>query len=468
MQKANAVMTAMSTPRPKAGFDLDRLKSKRSRRRKLGVAAIALDLIAITTAYAVASLAYFDEIAIEMIGRILFSVLPIFLLFNLNNKAYSIGVLADKFRSAWRSTSGLVWASLLMFLIFFFLKISEEFSRILLGLGTLLAIGLISLSRTFVAQLVERSIGSDPFAYVCIYDGVEPTDASGLGAIRAKEVGLEPTPNDPVMLDRLGHLTLGLDGIVVHCPPERRERWAFMLNSLDVATEIVIPELTSLKPLAIKFRSGEASLVLGSGQLSLSQRLLKRSFDLVFTVALMPLLAPLLLIIALAVKLQSPGPVLFKQDRISRGNRKFKILKFRSMRIDVQDDAGDILTQLDDSRITALGGLLRKTSLDELPQFLNVLRGEMSIVGPRPHVLSAKAGGTLYWEVDEAYWHRHVVKPGITGLAQVRGHRGNTFKEKHLKDRLDADLEYVSKWSLANDLKIILRTLGVAMHRNAF
>lgn len=472
-----AVIEAMSPPRPDTGIptpgvagtiELDRLKSRRTIRRKMGIIAIALDLIAIVTAYTVASLSYFNVITVEMNVRILLSAIPIFLLLNLNNQAYSIGVLADRFRSAWRGSSGLVWASLLMFLIFFFLKISEEFSRILLGLGTLFAVGLISLARVFVAQYAERSIGRNPFAFVSIYDGVEPTDASGLGVIRAEDIGLEPTPNDPVMLDRLGRLTVGLDGIVVHCPPERRERWAFMLKSVDVAAEIVIPELTALKPLAIRSRSGAASLVLGSGQLSLSQRLLKRGFDLFVTFALLPLLAPLLLFVALAVKLGSPGPVLFTQDRIGRGNRKFKILKFRTMRMDMQDDLAQKSTERRDPRVTRVGDFLRRTSLDELPQFLNVLVGDMSIVGPRPHAEKTAIGSTLLWEIDAAYWHRHVVKPGITGLAQVRGHRGSLFEPEQLRDRLNADLEYVANWSLVNDIKIILQTANVLVHRNAF
>src|SRR3546814_4395680 len=111
---------------------------------------------------------------------------------------------------------------------------------------------------------------------------------------------------------------------------------------------------------------------------------------------------------------------------------------------------------------------LRRTSLDELPQFLNVLSGEMGLVGPRPHAESTTAGSAMFGEVDSSYWHRHVVKPGITGLAQVRGHRGSIFEEQQLRDRLNADLEYVANWSILSDVTIILRTAGVLIHKNAF
>jgi len=134
----------------------------------------------------------------------------------------------------------------------------------------------------------------------------------------------------------------------------------------------------------------------------------------------------------------------------------------------MQDDEAKKTTSRSDPRVTRVGNFLRRTSLDELPQFINVLVGDMSIVGPRPHAERTAVGSTMLWEIDGAYWHRHVVKPGITGLAQVRGHRGSLLEERQLTERLNADLEYVSNWSMANDLIIILRTASVLVHRNAF
>lgn len=447
---------------------LESLRAKRARRHRVSMAAVLLDVIAIATAYIVASLAYLSMFDAELIIRTLAALIPVYFLFGLAVQSYPANIISDGYKSAWRAGTALVWASLLMFLIFFFLKISEDFSRAVLGLGTFLSVCLIGICRMNVARLARRTLGPKPFARLCLYDSVPMPEEGTAGSLSIADVGLEPRPDSPAMLDLLGRLAFGLDGVVVHCKPEKRENWAFMLKSLDVRTEIVVPELAILNPLAIEERQGKTSLVLGSGQLSSSQRTLKRAFDLAVTISLMPVLGPLLALIALLVKLDSPGPALFKQDRIGLGNRKFKILKFRTMRVEMQDAEAKMLTQRDDPRVTRLGGVLRKASLDELPQFLNVLMGHMSVVGPRPHAEAAMAGGALYWEVDRAYWHRHVVKPGITGLAQIRGHRGNTVVEKQLQDRLNADLEYVSNWSLANDFLIIMRTLGVLVHKNAF
>lgn len=447
---------------------LAQMKRKRSLRIRYSLLTVLLDIVSITTAYAVASLIYLNLLDLDQLGRILVSLAPISLFFNLNNNAYSAAVMLDRMRSAWAGTSGLIWASLLMFLIFFFLKISEDFSRVLLGLGTILAVVLVAFSRMAVADSLARVVGASPFADLCILDGLEPPYPERGDAVDANEIGLEPTVDDPAMLDLLGRLALGLDSIVIYCREERRAKWAFMLKSLDVHAELVTPEITKLQPLGIQQRFGDVSLVLGSGRLTWSQRVLKRAFDIAASLFVLFVLGPLFLLIAIAIKLDSKGPVLFKQDRIGLGNRKFRIFKFRTMRADMLDHSAHQSTQRSDPRVTRFGDFLRRTSLDELPQFVNVLIGDMSIVGPRPHAEQTAVGSALLWEIDTAYWHRHVVKPGITGLAQVRGLRGSLFEEGQLKERLNADLEYVASWSLANDLKIILRTVSVLAHRNAY
>lgn len=420
------------------------------------------------TAFVVASLLYLNEINFDQIGRALLALAPIVLVTNLNNRAYAIDVIAETLRSVSRGIVGMIAASLILFLVLFFLKISDEFSRAVFALGILVAIGLASFARVAAAGLVDRTFDRSPFAYLCIFDGVEPGEMAGVLALRASDINIEPRHDDPGMLDRLGGLALGMDGVVVCCAESRRKEWAFMLKSLDVATEIIVPELTDLQPLAISSRGGHASLVLGSGQLSWSQRVIKRTFDLTVVLSLLPAMVPLLALVALAIRLDSKGPVLFMQDRIGLGNRKFKILKFRTMRADALDHEAKRTTSRNDPRVTRVGNILRSTSLDELPQFINVLKGDMSIVGPRPHAEQTAIGDTLLWEIDAAYWHRHVVKPGITGLAQVRGYRGSLFEAEQLRQRLNADLEYVANWSLASDFKIILGTLNVLIHKNAF
>jgi polysaccharide biosynthesis protein PslA len=173
-------------------------------------------------------------------------------------------------------------------------------------------------------------------------------------------------------------------------------------------------------------------------------------------------------VIAMAIRLESKGPALFRQPRVGRGNRIFQILKFRSMRSEAGDGAGSRSTTRDDDRVTRLGRFLRRTSLDELPQLLNVVLGDMSLVGPRPHALSSRAEEALFWEIEGRYWERHSIKPGITGLAQVRGFRGATHKRADLTNRVASDLEYVIGWNLLRDISILLRTLRVIVHANAY
>ena len=185
----------------------------------------------------------------------------------------------------------------------------------------------------------------------------------------------------------------------------------------------------------------------------------KRVADIVGASLGLLIFAPLLIGIAIAIKATSPGPVFFRQKRYGYHNRRFMIFKFRTMFVHLGDDKGTRQTTTDDPRITPLGRILRKTSLDELPQLLNVLTGDMSLVGPRPHVPGMLAGGILYEELTPYYFQRHNMRPGITGLAQVSGYRGSTVVPVSAIERLDHDLQYIEGWSLRLDARIVLRTL---------
>lgn len=187
--------------------------------------------------------------------------------------------------------------------------------------------------------------------------------------------------------------------------------------------------------------------------------LVKRASDIVLSLLILVLISPLLAALAIAVKLTSPGPVIFKQRRYGLDGEEIVVYKFRSMT--VCEDGGEIQqAQKNDQRVTPLGAFMRRTSLDELPQFINVLQGRMSIVGPRPH---AVAHNELYRKAISGYMVRHKVKPGITGWAQVCGYRGETETLDKMQARIDHDLEYLRNWSLRLDLFIIFRTVWVIL-----
>jgi exopolysaccharide biosynthesis polyprenyl glycosylphosphotransferase len=187
-------------------------------------------------------------------------------------------------------------------------------------------------------------------------------------------------------------------------------------------------------------------------------RVMKRALDIVGALLLIVVTLPLLLVVAAAIKLDSPGPLLFRQRRVGYNNELFEIFKFRSMYHATCDANGSQLTKRGDTRVTQVGRFIRRSSIDELPQLINVLRGEMSLVGPRPYPLSARAGERLYGEVVPNIGLRHRVRPGLTGLAQVSGYRGDTETEARLIGRFVLDLAYIENWSLWLDIKILLRT----------
>jgi len=233
----------------------------------------------------------------------------------------------------------------------------------------------------------------------------------------------------------------------------------------------VFPDLSELRqePTSISALGGLPLLGITDRPLEGWSPFLKRAEDLVLGLCLLVFFLPLTLLIALAIKLDSPGPVLFRQPRVGYCNQLFDILKFRTLRVADCDVEAAWLVRPGDPRVTRIGGLLRSSSLDELPQLINVIKGEMSLVGPRPHALQAKAGDVLYAEAVERYAARFRIRPGITGWAQVNGWRGQTDTLDKLRGRVEHDLFYISNWSLRLDFMILVRTAGaVFSRRNAF
>jgi Undecaprenyl-phosphate glucose phosphotransferase len=198
-------------------------------------------------------------------------------------------------------------------------------------------------------------------------------------------------------------------------------------------------------------------------------RIWKRLFDFGLATMVVIIAGPLMLLIALVIRLESPGPVLFRQPRFGFNNKLIEVYKFRTMRTQSSDTLGEQLTERGDVRVTRVGAFLRRSSLDELPQLLNVLRSEMSLVGPRPHAIRTTAGGRQCDEVVDQYAVRHKVKPGITGWAQVNGWRGTMETEEHLVKRLEHDLYYINNWSPLLDIRILAMTVWSVLNgRNSY
>lgn len=442
--------------------------SKKAIRFSISLFAIFVDALLIYLSLAIAADIHISDQAKAYAGRIFLILFPLYLLFFLGTPHYRNPDVPFHSQGAWGAVMSFSFAAGSLLIVMFFMKIGADYSRIVIALGYLLCTMTIFVSRKTISLVSKRILGADPFEIIHVYDDARPAALPDVELISAVSLGLSANPTNPTSIRALGELVRDKDGIVVYCSPETRSQWAFALKCIDVPSEIVIPELHDLAPLGIGKRSGYTTLLINSGGLTWNERFMKRIFDLAITVVLILFLLPVLLTVALAVKLDSPGPAFFRQERIGLGNRKFWMFKFRSMRTDMQDVNATMLTTRGDPRVTRLGRILRATSIDELPQLINVLIGDMSLVGPRPHAEQARAGQQLYWEVENAYWHRHVVKPGITGLAQVRGFRGNTFHEDDLRWRLNSDLEYIEKWSVVLDVQILFRTLFSAVHPNAF
>lgn len=240
----------------------------------------------------------------------------------------------------------------------------------------------------------------------------------------------------------------------------------FQLLDRHVAVHWV-PDIFSLMLVnhSVREIAGLPVLTLSETPLTGTRLLLKALEDRMLAIFILLLVLPLLLLIAIAIKLDSSGPVFFRQARNGWSGRVFHIWKFRSMV--VHDPEPGVVRQAtrNDPRVTRVGAFLRRTSLDELPQIFNVLSGEMSLVGPRPHAVQHDAE---YSKRISAYFARHNIKPGITGLAQVRGLRGETSEIERMQQRIEADIEYINNWSLWLDLVILVRTVGAVTGKNAY
>lgn len=395
-------------------------------------------------------------------------MLPFFLTIALYNGSYSLGALQRFSKSLGAVLQALMLAALAMVLLTYLSKTASIYSRSVFLLGVTGCLVALPLVRLGMRRFVRWRCGPQVENILVVSDGGPPFSIEGAYHVDADAAGLVPDIADPQALDRLGKWFAPMDRVLISCDDARRRAWAMALKGLAVEGEVIDPRVETMGALGARLVGGKGFLLVSHRPLGLRARAMKRMLDLALTIPALIVLMPVMALTALAIWLEDRGPAMFVQLRTGRSNQFFRIYKFRSMRIDRQDVTGSVSASRQDDRVTRVGRFIRRTSIDELPQLFNVLTGEMSLVGPRPHAPGSQAGQKKFWEVDERYWHRHMLKPGLTGLAQIRGLRGATQTENDLVDRLQADLQYLDDWSIVRDVMIILATARVVVHDRAF
>ena len=364
----------------------------------------------------------------------------------------------------------------------FLSKSGESYSRVWLASWFLSGLSMLVFSRMVTASLTRYWNRNGQLSrHAVLVGGGEPA-ATMLSALRASAstdvdvVGIFDDRDDrrspPVVSDlpKLGNVNelidfvrrARIDMLLVTLPLAAEERLLQVLKRLWVLPVDIRLSAYSQKfhyrPRAYSYIGNVPFLDVFDKPLSDWGSVLKTIEDKVISSVTLLFLSPVMLAVALLIKLDSKGPVLFKQDRYGFNNELIGVYKFRSMYHEMRDSDADRLVTRGDPRVTRIGRFLRKSSLDELPQLFNVLKGELSLVGPRPHATKAKAADQLYNDVVDGYFARHRVKPGITGWAQVNGWRGETDTTEKLQRRVEHDLFYIENWSLAFDLYILWRT----------
>jgi Undecaprenyl-phosphate glucose phosphotransferase len=367
--------------------------------------------------------------------------------------------------------------------VLFFLKVGEEFSRVWLASWFLAGLLVLAVLRLLYSRLVaswqaqgvlERRavlVGGGPEAVQLVRAlNAEPTnDIRICGIFDDREDARVPAMQEG--LPKLGRidelLEFGrqaeIDMLIVALPMAAERRLVQLLKTLWV---LPVDIRLSAGASMLRFRPRSYSYVGAVPFLDLFDKpiadwdyVAKTCFDRVVGAIALTLALPVMLAVAFAIKLDSPGPVLFRQKRYGFNNELIEVFKFRSMFVEQTDANAVKLATRNDPRITRIGRFIRKTSLDELPQLLNVvLNGNLSLVGPRPHAIQAKAADQLYEQVVDGYFARHRVKPGITGWAQVSGWRGETDTPEKLERRVEHDLFYIENWSVIFDAYILLLT----------
>ena len=378
----------------------------------------------------------------------------------------------------------LVWAGTFALLAItgFFFKVSSEFSRFAFGAWFVAGFALIMTLRLVMARLIRRWARNGMMERRAVIVGggkaaeglIRSVEAQPYNDIRICGIfdDRDDTRSPPIVAGypKLGNVAeliefariARIDMLIVSLPITAESRVLSLLKKLWV---LPVDIRLSAHSNQLRFRPRSYSYIGSVPMLDIFDKpindwdsVAKRAFDIVFSALGIVVLSPVMLLTALAIKLDSPGPVLFKQKRHGFNNEVIEVFKFRSMHANLSDPTAKQAVTKGDPRVTRVGRIIRKTSIDELPQFFNALFGSLSLVGPRPHAVAAQTHHLLYNEVVDGYFARHRVKPGVTGWAQINGWRGEMDTDEKIKMRTEYDLHYIENWSLWFDLKILLLT----------
>lgn len=396
--------------------------------------------------------------------------------------AYQLQSLRSPLRLLAKILINWIVAFAIMAVIAFFLKIGEDYSRFWFGSWFLGGAAFLVLGRNFVAFAIRR----------WARDGTMERRAVIVGGGAAAEQlirALEQQPDNDVRIcgifddrddrrsppivagyPKLGNISqlvefarlVRIDMLIISLPLTAEKRVMDMLKKLWVLpVDIRLAAHSS----ELRFRPRAYSRIGSVQMLDIFDRpindwdsVAKRAFDVVFSLLGILVFWPIMLATAIAIKATSKGPVFFMQKRHGFNNEVINVIKFRSMYADQSDPAARVVVTKGDPRVTPVGRFIRRTSIDELPQFFNALRGDLSLVGPRPHAVMAQTDDKLFAEVVDGYFARHRVKPGVTGWAQINGWRGEVDDDEKIKQRTAFDLYYIENWSLLFDLKILFLT----------
>ncbi|MEZ5682121.1 MAG: sugar transferase [Erythrobacter sp.] len=366
--------------------------------------------------------------------------------------AYSNSALVSYSRSMSAFLQGLVAAISICLLLLFAVKATNQISRLSLSFGLVGGAAIATSFRFYLVNRNRRRTGMFVDRVIVFEDDVTIAPSANFSQVPVAHIDIKESLNHPAALEAISQMVVGMDRAIIACSRERRSDWTRVLRGLDVQGEIFDRNLNEIGIVGTADLEGRRTFVVTPNPLNLRQQILKRLFDIVVASVALVALSPILIVTTVAILIEDGRPVFFRQKRTGQGNRSFSIFKFRSMSDALRDDAAAKVTSRNDPRVTRVGYFIRRSSIDELPQLLNVLMGDMSMVGPRPHATMGRVQDRLYWDIDPRYWERHKIKPGLTGLAQVRGFRGATHEEHHLTDRVASDLEYLADWSIIKDI----------------